>query len=418
MKKKSPRSTASSPGRRSEPISARPIPEPDAARARQLVLDLLPIPGSSGRERQVMGWIRDKLRRAGVAAHAIQTDEVHRRSPHGGEVGNLACKLPGTVRGPRRLLMAHVDTVPLAVGARPVVRGGIVEPADKATALGADDRAGAAVVLNTALEILRRKLPHPPLTFFWTVQEEVGLFGARLARLALLGKPRLAFNFDGGSPEKITVGATGGYRMEIAVDGVASHAGGAPEEGVSAVAVAALAIAELHREGWHGLISKNGRSGTSNVGVIRGGEATNVVTPRVEIRAEARSHDPAFRKQIVRAFERAFHRAAQSVRNARGTCGRVVIDGRLDYEAFRLADDDPSILDAEAAVRSTGAEPVRAISNGGVDANWLSERGIPTVTLGCGQQNPHTTEERLDLEQYHAACRIALRLATGSYGAG
>mgnify|MGYP002064416744 CR=1 FL=1 len=46
-------------------------------------------------------------------------------------------------------------------------------------------------------EILQRGLPHPPLTFFWTVQEEGGLQGARLASLRPLGKPRLAFNFDG-----------------------------------------------------------------------------------------------------------------------------------------------------------------------------------------------------------------------------
>ncbi len=158
--------------------------------------------------------------------------------------------------------------------------------------MGGDDRAGAAVVLLTALDVLRGKSDHPPLTFLWTVQEEVGLHGARNARLASLGKPRLVFNFDGGSPEKLTIGATGGYRMEIRVNGIASHAGGAPEHGVSAIAIASLAIAELQREGWHGLIQKGGRTGTSNIGVIHGGDATNVVTSLVELRGEARSHDP------------------------------------------------------------------------------------------------------------------------------
>jgi tripeptide aminopeptidase len=285
-------------------------------------------------------------------------------------------------------------------------------PAEKHTGLGADDRAGAAVVLTTALEILRRKLPHPPLVFLWTVQEEVGLYGARHARLGMLKQPRLAFNFDGGQAEKITLGATGGYRMEIRVSGVASHAGGAPEQGVSAIAVAALAIAQLHREGWHGRIDKGGRQGTSNVGVIRGGEATNVVTPVVELRAEARSHDPAFRNRIVRAIEEAFRKAARRVCNVAGACGHVYFDGRLDYESFRLPDDDPSVLAAEAAIRALGGTPLRAISNGGLDANWMTARGLPTATLGCGQENPHTTAERLDLAEYHRACRIALRLAT------
>ena len=59
---------------------------------------------------------------------------------------------------------------------------------------------------------------------------------------AELGKPKLAFNFDGGSSEKLTLGATGGYRMQIDISGLASHAGGAPEAGVSAIAIAALAF--------------------------------------------------------------------------------------------------------------------------------------------------------------------------------
>jgi len=388
--------------------------EPGRRRARQLAVEMLAIPGRSGRERRVLEFIRSKLRRAGVPQAALQTDQAHRRSPLRGQVGNLVCKLPGRQRAGRRLLMAHVDTVPLCEGATPVVRRGVVVPADKSTGLGADNRAGAAVVLAAALEILRLELPHPPLTLFWTVQEEVGLLGARYARLGMLGRPRLAFNFDGGSPEKLTIGATGGYRMRIDVDGLAAHAGGAPEDGVSAIAIASLAVAELCREGWHGQIRKSGRTGTSNVGVIRGGDATNVVTPHVEVRAEARSHDPVFRRRIVRAIERAFRRAARSVRSREGVSGQVRFDGHLDYEAFKLPDDEPCVLAAEAAVRSLGLEPVLAISNGGVDANWMTARGIPTVTLGCGQRNPHTTSEKLDLAEFERACRIAIRLATAT----
>ncbi len=312
------------------------------------------------------------------------------------------------------MLMAHVDTVPLCQGVRPVRRGRWIVPAEKHTALGADDRSGCAVVLAAALEILRGKLPHPPLTFFWTVQEETGLHGARHARLGMLGKPQLAFNFDGGSSQRLCVGATGGYRMEIHITGIASHAGGSPEDGVSAITIASLAIAQLHQEGWHGRIEKNGRLGTSNVGAIHGGDATNVVTPQVELRAEARSHDPAFRRRIVRAIERAFQRAARKVRNRQGASGDVRIDGRLDYEAFKLADDEPCVGAAERAVRQLGGQPVRSISNGGLDANWMTARGIPTVTLGSGQKDAHTVSERMDLGQFRQACRIALRLATGT----
>lgn len=381
--------------------------------AEDLVARLIAVSGGSGGERPVMDFIVAELRRAGVAASAIQFDRAHWKSVHGGEVGNLVCKLRGTVRGPRRLLMAHTDTVPLCQGARAVRRGRFLVPAQKHTGLGADDRAGCAVVLHTALEVLRRRLPHPPLTFLWTVQEETGLHGARNATLSLLGQPRLAFNFDGGRSERVTVGATGGYRMSITVRGIASHAGGAPEEGVSAVTVASMAIAELHEAGWLGLVQKSGRRGTSNVGVVRGGEATNVVTPEVTLRAEARSHDPGFRQRIIRAFERAFRRAARQVRNHKGRSARVTIDGRLDYESFKLPDDEPCVLAAEAAVRAAGGMPERVVSNGGLDANWMTLRGIPTVSLGGGQMHAHTTAERLDLREFARACRIALALAAG-----
>jgi tripeptide aminopeptidase len=280
--------------------------------------------------------------------------------------------------------------------------------------LGADDRAGCAVVLTAALEILRRKLPHPPLAFFWPVQEEVGLFGAHYVDLARLGKPRLAFNWDGGTAEKLTVGATGAYRMQIEIHGLAAHAGGAPEKGVSAVTIAALAVAELQAGGWLGLIQKEGIRGTSNVGVVHGGAATNVITDRVDIRAECRSHDPEFRKRILDTFRVAFERAAAAVKNTEGVTGKIKFTSRMDYESFALADDEACVLEAERAAKDCGLSPIRAISNGGLDANWLSARGIPTVTLGCGQMDVHTVRERLDIKAFENACRIALRLATAS----
>jgi tripeptide aminopeptidase len=305
-----------------------------------------------------------------------------------------------------------MDTVPVCLGAKPVVAGKYVKSADPKTGLGGDDRAGVAVVLSTALEILRRKLPHPPLTLLFAIQEEVGLYGARFVKAADLGRPKLAFNFDGGAVEKITVGATGGYRMDVLIEGIPSHAGVAPERGVSAIAIASLAIAELVEQGLHGLVERDGKRGTTNVGVIQAGAATNVVAEAAALKAEARSHDPSFRSRIVKAIEKAFTGAVKKVRSADGRTGRVTFSGRLDYEAFRLEADEPCVRAAEAAVRAIGLVPRREISNGGLDANWMFANGVPTVTLGCGQMEIHTTDERLDLAAFENACRAALLLAT------
>ncbi len=393
--------------------------EPNLNRAIAFVLEMMAIPGSSGDESAIATFIVDHLKEAGVGENAIRFDKAHQRSPHGGSTGNLFVKIPGNVSGPRRLLSAHLDTVPICVGSRPTRKGDMVASSEANTGLGGDNRAGAAVLLVAAIEILARGLPHPPLTLAWFVQEEIGLQGSHYMQPSLLGKPRLAFNFDGGCPEKLTLGATGGYRMDIDVRGVASHAGGAPEKGVSAIAIASLAIADLHRDGWHGLIEKTdarGRTcrGTSNVGVIRGGDATNVVTDRLLVRAEARSHDARFRRQIVKRIETAFQDAVKEVQSATGKKGTVKIAGNLDYDSFRLSPKERCVVAAENAIRTLGGTPSHAISNGGLDANWLASHGIPAVTLGCGQKNIHTTAEQLNLVEFKRACRIGLRLATAT----
>lgn len=388
--------------------------EPNLSRAFELVMQLMAIPGKTGQEQEVADCITKHLRDAGAPDSAIKTDNAHRRTPVPGQLGNLALRLPGTTRAPRRLLSAHLDTVPICVGSQPVRKGNLVRSSNPKSGLGADNRAGCAVLLTAAIEILTRDLPHPPLTFCWFVQEETGLNGSRHLTKNLLANPKLAFNFDGGAPTKLTIGATGGYRMLIEIEGIASHAGGAPEAGVSAIAIASLAIADLQRNGWHGDINKDGKHGTSNVGYIFGGEATNVVTDHVALKAEARSHDPKFRKRIIREMEQAFQRAAKEVRNIDGVCGKVNIMGHLDYESFRLKTTEPCVEVAGQAIRSIGQEPQHAIANGGVDANWLTAHGIPAVTLGCGQKNQHMVSELLNVDEFESACRIGLRLATAT----
>jgi len=379
-------------------------------RAVALAMDLMRIPGPSGREGAVAAEIVSRLRKAGLADSAIRFDAAHKRSCDGGECGNLIVRLPGTVRRPRRLLSAHMDTVSICVGSRPVVKGGRIVSADPATALGGDDRAGTAVLLHTLLAILRERLPHPPLAFLWTVQEELGLQGARHVSVAALGRPAMGFNYDGSGG--IVRGATGDYRIRITVTGVPSHAGAAPEKGVSAVTVASLAIARLHKAGWIGAVRKGRRRGTSNVCIVEGGAATNVVCPRAVVHAEARSHDPAFRREIVRAYRRAFAAAAKAVRNDRGRCGKVTFRHALDYESFCLAADEPVVVAAIRAARAVGASAELKIANGGVDANWLVAHGIPAVTLGAGNRHAHTAKECVDLKGFEHGAAMALYLAT------
>ncbi len=390
-----------------------PTPAVDEDAALRLVTELMSVPGRSGEERRIADVVRKRLAESGMPDSAVTFDAASRKSPIGGEIGNLIVKLPGTVRGPRRLLMAHLDTAPLCVGCRPVRKGERIVSADPSTGLGADDRAGVAVVLNAAQTLLRRGLPHSPLTLLFPVQEEIGLVGSRHLDVRKLGGPKLCFNWDGRDPGSLIVGATGASAIEVTIRGKASHAGVHPEAGISAAAVAAFAIADLTRHGWHGLVRKDRQSGTSNIGIISGGAATNVVMPELTISAEARSHDPAFRERIVAEFEAAFRRAAERVKSANGETGTIEFAATLKYEAFRIADDSPVVASAAEAVRRAGLEPSYVVSNGGLDANWLTAHGLPTVTLGCGQHDIHTVAESLDVREYLTACAVALDLAVG-----
>ncbi len=310
--------------------------------------------------------------------------------------------------------MAHMDTVPICVGAKPVKKGTVVRSADPNTGLGADDRAGVAVVLTAALEILKQKLPHPPLVFLFAIQEEVGLHGARHVQQACWVSRSWPSTGTAAPPRRSLSPPLADIACRSTSRGWPRTRAARRNRGSAPLPSPRWPSPTLSAKVGTGLIEKDGKRGTSNVGVIRGGEATNVVTDRLEIKAEARSHDKQFRQQIVDVIEKAFQQAVTQVKNVAGRTGQVRFEGRNDYEAFKLPADDPSVAAAEQAVRALGLSPERATSNGGLDANWMTANGIPTVTLGCGQSQIHTTSEFLDIPAFERACQIALRLATGT----
>ncbi len=140
-----------------------------------------------------------------------------------------------------------------------------------------------------------------------------------------------------------------------------------------------------------------------------------MVAPYVKLTAEIRSHDPRFRKAILNRFRSAFRTAAKQVRNEAGYSGQAYFDFHLDYEAFKLPRREPCVVAAQKAVQAAGVkEPLPVIVDGGLDANWLTQRGLPTVTLGAGQHGAHTLNEALHVGEFQVGCRTALRLATGT----
>ncbi len=400
-----------------------PSPSPsldyDRNQAETLLLRFLAVEGVTGQEAAIAKEVTQALLEAGVPRKAIRHDDAHQRIPVPTQTGNLIVTLPGTLPGPRRLLMTHLDTVPLCAGAQPVRKGGRIVPAGK-TALGGDNRTGVACLVNTLATVLKHRLPYQPLTLLFTVREESGLWGARFVEPADLGNPVEGFNVDGRSASELTIGAVGAERWEVEIKGQAAHAGAHPERGISATAVAALALADAFRGGWFGKINQNGREGTANVGSIgdaegrSAGTATNVVTDFALVRGEARSHDRRFVSTITAAYRDAFRKAAVEVRDQRGRAAKVRFRTQRSYFPFRLKPTAAVVVHAQERARAAGLQPSLRTTNGGLDANWMVRHGIPTVTFGAGQNNIHTVEEYVDLAQFHEGCRFALALAVAA----
>ena len=127
---------------------------------------------------------------------------------------------------------------------------------DGTTALGGDDRTGCAVLVALAETLIKHKLPHPPITLLFTVREESGLHGARELNPAGPRRRAMCINVDGQLASELIIGAVGQENWEVEIKGKASHAGVAPEKGISATLVGAVALAEAQRAGWFGKVVK------------------------------------------------------------------------------------------------------------------------------------------------------------------
>ncbi|MBI3410278.1 MAG: M20/M25/M40 family metallo-hydrolase [Planctomycetes bacterium] len=379
------------------------------------LLRFLAVGGITGQEEAIGTEVVSALVESGVPSQSIRFDQANKRIPLPTQTGNLIVTLPGTVSGPRRLFMTHLDTVPLCAGAVPVRKGDRIVPQGK-TALGGDNRTGVACLVTMLATLLARKLPHGPLSVLFTVREESGLWGARYVDSADLGKPEMGFNIDGRSPREITIGATGAERWQVEIFGRASHAGAYPEQGISASMVGSLALAEVQKGGWFGKIKKGTRQGTSNVGSIGGpngtsaGQATNVVTDYTLITGECRSHDSKFNRAITAAYRDAFQNAARKIKNASGKHAKIRFATRRDYYPFKLKESSLVVRIAADAAKRAGWDADLRITNGGLDANWLTRHGIPTITFGAGQNNIHTVEEYVHVPDFLEGCRYALSL--------
>jgi len=309
---------------------------------------------------------------------------------------NLYARIPGNADGLPIFLCAHTDTVPLEAAIEPIVEDGVVRNA-AGTILGSDNKAAVVVMLEATRRILEERRPHAGIELVFTPKEEVGLLGAGAFDHTRL-QSSVGFVYDQGMPiGEILLGSPHGRTLDFRFHGRASHAGLSPEEGRSAVAAAARAIADFR-------LGRVDEETSANVGVISGGTGRNVVPEWCTFQAEVRSHDERKATELVREMLESAAFAASLEE-----CG-LETEVRPSYPGYRFHESDLAVrLAAEALVR-TGFEPRYALGGGAADANVFNANGLSCVNLANGTVGTHTPDEHIAVADLEAMVEVTLAL--------
>lgn len=364
----------------------------DEERLIETFRELVSINGVSFSERLVADYLRAEFTRIG-----LEVEEDSAAEKIGGNCGNLLVRIPG--RNPNAaglIIAAHLDTILPTDRLKLLEKDGIFST-DGETILGADDRAGVAVMLEIARGLVEGGGSPVPLELLFTVAEETGLFGAKALEKGWL-KGKLVYVLDSDGPVgRIVNEAPYGAKIKITVRGKAAHAGIDPESGVNAVVIAAQAIAAMK-------LGRIDEETTANIGTIAGGKATNIIPELVEVVGEVRSlREEKLNRQIAH-MEKCFQSAAAVAG------GKIVFSPRADYSGYHYPEGSPPLLLFRRALDNLGLEMELDNSCGASDANIIKGLGIDALVVAVGYRKPHTSEESLPRRELVNAARLVREL--------
>ncbi len=353
-------------------------------------LELISIPSPSLREGKLARFVSRKLEELGCLVWEDKAGEKI-----GGDCGNLIAHFPGV--GKRALILsAHLDTVEDGDKRVKVREEQGILRSDGSTILGADCKAGLAVILDVLRAIVQEKIKSPPLDVVLTVAEEKGLLGAKNLDVSLL-RATEGFILDGGELGSIIMKAPTHDSFKARFIGKASHAGIHPEEGVSAIQAAALAVSSMR-------LGKIDEDTTANVGIIRGGKAINIVPDEAWIEGEVRSLKKGKLEKQMREVKKACREGAKKVG------AKVKFEKERLYEAFTVSRKFWLYRLTKKAARERGVQFKEIITRGGSDANIFNSAGYCCLNIGVGARNPHSVEEYVAIKDLKLAREWLLRI--------
>ncbi|MBE9638348.1 peptidase T [Salipiger pacificus] len=347
------------------------------------------------------------------------------------DYGVVLATIPGTVPGPTIGFLAHVDTAPQfnASGVKPrVIRGynggEITFPDDPAlrlspedfpylaekqghdiitasgtTLLGADDKAGVAIIMTAVRHLLSTPdIPHGPIRIAFTPDEEIGR-GVSPALPEDLGA-EFAYTFDGGRVGEIEEETFSADAAEVTVTGVSIHPGFAKDKMVNATHLAAKIVQTLPQAVMTPETT-SGREGFVHVTDMTGGSSEMKIRLILrDFERDGLAAKGALLRQVCEAVQATEPRAT------------ITCEIRPQYRNMRywLEDDTRPIDLARAACRALDLEPVSIPIRGGTDGSRLTEMGVPTPNLFTGMQNIHGPLEWISVQDMAVATELCLTL--------
>ena len=342
----------------------------------------------SGHEEEIGAYLLRRLQDLGLSAAKDQA-------------GNLYGFLPGTRNGDALLFSAHMDTVSPGKGKRAILHEDGRISSDGTTVLGADDGSGLTAILEALTVIQENRLSHPDLEILLTTGEELFGLGSAAFDYSCL-RSRVAYVLDLTGPVgTAAVQAPSILSVDIAVTGLASHAGFAPEAGVNALTISARALTEL-------TTGHTDPETTVNFGFISGGEGRNIVPAKIHIQGEVRSLDHR------KALEQADLIRACFLREAEALHGKAEVTVTENIRAYRVPQDAPVVRRFRRALADLDYGEGKLISTfGGSDNNNFALHGISGIVLSCAMENVHSTSEYTDINELQKAAELTLRLMIG-----
>jgi tripeptide aminopeptidase len=370
----------------------------DRRRLEEEFLELVAIASPSRREGAIARRLEVILKDMGAT---VDGDDAGERV--GADTGNLLARFAGTrPEAPPILLSAHMDTVGPAAAVRPRVDRDTIRT-DGTSVLGGDDKAGIVAILEAIRVLRERSIPHGDIEVVLTICEETGLLGVKHFDTGKLRARRgLVLDVDGVC--ELITRAPAANRLTFTVHGLAAHAGVCPEQGLSAIQLAAEAIAGMR-------LGRIDAETTANLGIIQGGLAGNIIPSQVVVRGEARSLSPvrleAQTDHMRERFEAAVRGRSVHVGGRERTAG-VEIAVERQYDPLDIPAGASIVSLVTGAARAIGRTCPTRSTGGGSDANIFAARGLEVANLACGMREIHTVNEWVDVRDLVLTAALVL----------